>query len=118
MHIDSINSYLHMKLLYYKTDVFILIVFKTLDNQVDKVMLLTPYNGSSTTLNCSTMADYQHGRSMYVAVTIAHIVGHHHSTTSCFENKNQATNDVKDLLRSRRPPITSARGNQAEGNPL
>ena len=50
------------------------------------------------------MADYQHERSSYVAVTIAYIVCHHHSTITRFENKNQATNDVKDLPRSRRPP--------------
>ena len=59
------------------------------------------------------MADYQHERSRDVAETTARIFGHHHSTISRFENKNQATNDVKDLPRSRRPPITSARENQA-----
>ena len=59
------------------------------------------------------MADNQHEGSRYVAVTIARIVGHHHSTISRFENKYQVTNDVKDLPRSRRPPITSARENQA-----
>ena len=79
-------------------------------------MGLTPCNWSSTTHNCSKMADNQHERSRYVAVTTARIVGHHHSTISRFENKNQSTNDAKDdvvLPRSRRPPLTSARENQA-----
>lgn len=59
------------------------------------------------------MADYQHKRSRDVAVTTARIVGHHHSTISRFENKNQAINDIKDYPRSKRPPMPSARENQA-----
>ena len=74
---------------------------------------MTPCNESSTTLNRSKMADYQQERIKNVAVTTARIFGHHHSTISRFENKNQAINDVKDYPRSKRPPMPSARENQA-----
>lgn len=42
-------------------------------------------------------------------------VGHHYSTISRIVNKKQTTNDVKDLARSGRPPLTSDRENRALG---
>ena len=59
------------------------------------------------------MADYQHERGRNVAVTIARIVGHHFSTISRLENKNQAIHDIKDYPRPKRPPMPPARENQA-----
>ena len=76
-------------------------------------MWLTPWNRSSTTHNSSKMADYQHERGRNVAVTTVRIVGHHFSTISRLENKNQAIHDIKDYPRPKRPPMPPARENQA-----
>ena len=46
---------------------------------------------------------------------IARRLGHHHSTISRIVSKHQTTNSVKDLPRSGRPPVTSAREDRALG---
>ena len=68
------------------------------------------------------MADYHHKRSRYITVTIARIVGHHHSTISRFEIKNQTQTMLK-TFRDQGDPyhlLGKIKHNEgwSEGNPL